>query len=1154
MLTRNPYKSSVSKITTEASEAVRPVGLKWMDFCKKLGVGVPVSGRGGEPAGRLFTVAVICAVAGLSFAIDNSTLVIQAERVVVRVNSTIRLNCSLAQSGQQTEAVNIAWTRDGQPVPNAQIEMSGPATSQFVLKSVQFEDSGIYGCRVDDLAPPPTVKIQVGLPPPVITDLHCFSTNFRNVFCEWSNGPKTNLKTEHTLYWIDSEDKRTRCNLTVGCIFEHSAHLRVKSSNALNVTWSLSEQFIPEWMTVTNPPRLQKVSGISNSSLLVQWRPPLDYAQYPPNEQSKLEYQVFCELEDPEVGWRDCSPDGAKIVEVSRKMNKTHPSYVLEHLPQPYGLYRIKLRMRDYCTTIEYCKDDWRRWSNFSNIKEAHTKEAAPSPNVRLQLSCNFSSSDASKRDIQLTWKPPTVYEMNGLVQFYTISINATVFNTSDLPTNLSSYVERGLDPYEAYRISIMAHNSVGATHEESCEVPASSPVDGSTLKVVGIILATGMIFLFLIISLVAWQRFKKSMVKIPDIRLPNSIQADNLYMFGGPRRPPPREKESYDDLNNSTLIVDLTPDSENSAPCCNGIEAKGFVIDKDLAKEPIPEPPESSDKHPLLSARRTNSLVNENYSLAPTEQEALLASDPFLPDPVADPAGDYPHHYGGWKDSALSIRSGGSYTHLREEDGYIIMADGGLTPISEDCRRDWMDKVGDAPETRPSPAPLEGCDGQEPGMLPQGDFSSPYTLMARATPSTAQQVSHPTSTGTGYSSKGRNDSQEARLQPCRQNAPVGGCSPLDGGEPVVDSLLRCAVDEEPPGAAQEDAGSNLGSYVKQASLPPLSTSPKPPSSLPGSSGPSPSIRATPSLSEICSGRKTTDSADCSTNAEDSVPGSLLIPSQLNQKAGPGSSASPQQPNIPNAHLSSGSVDASPGSPCRGVASQWPAVESSPSSESDERSPVLLSNSDLPGEPTPLLPSNGDSQGELTPLVMNDSDTSGHSSQSDEEGCPTYAIAGFKPSAGSLQANKEGGYVTMDQPLLPIVGRAANGGIRDDEDGVTDPTKHSHAYVTPDQLATLTAPTDAAAPVALGSSSHNGKDLSIGNNVIPDEMAEAAVAIAQKAMCNGVNHDVADPKPSDNTPQHAVGTTSAPPADQNGGYLTEAQIRGMMKNSKDDSP
>ena len=83
-------------------------------------------------------------------------------RIVVEVNHTLRLNCSLAQGDQGGDAANINWARNGQDIPNALINTLDLATSQLVIERPQFGDSGVYGCHVNNSFTLSTFNVTVG--------------------------------------------------------------------------------------------------------------------------------------------------------------------------------------------------------------------------------------------------------------------------------------------------------------------------------------------------------------------------------------------------------------------------------------------------------------------------------------------------------------------------------------------------------------------------------------------------------------------------------------------------------------------------------------------------------------------------------------------------------------------------------------------------------------------------------------------------------------------------------------------------------------------------------------------------------------------------------------------------------------------------------
>ncbi|XP_038056523.1 uncharacterized protein LOC119728379 isoform X1 [Patiria miniata] len=1111
--------------TQLANDAAWLHGLS-MDIFRRLHVAVALSPDNlnrDSKTGLLFIVAMIFALAGSSCALEDGPLTIQVEHSVVQVNTTLQLNCTFTNPGRAaTNATDITWTRDGEPITKANTRVEVVGSSQLILDRVQFDDSGVYACRLDDGSLPSTVTIQVGLPPAKITDLRCYSRNFMTAHCSWTNGPDTNLPTSHQLLWKEYcyDDVFMPCNMTVCDLRDlDSACFTVNSSNALDHTKSDQIPFKRDEI-VLNPPRLTAVTAKSESALLIKWQPPVDYGDYPTAVQNHLNYQLRCEYKDSNSSWQKCSPATtvAEVCKFCSIKNLIHPSYDLGSLSQPYGLYRISLRGK---------APSAKHWSDWSNIKLGRTSEAAPLSGVSLGLTCIAVNKTATavERDVQLFWQPLPEYKMNGLVLYYVINVNGSLFNATG---NSSSHLERGLNPYEYYQISIVGFNSVGATDEDTCEVhPMPAVVESSTPVVAGIIVATLLFIVCIIVLVYAWQRVKKSMVHIPDIRLPNYIQTDNLYTYGGPHRGPIREKESYDELINSTLFVDLTPESDSCDPCCNGVMTNGFVIDKGLSKEPILEPLENRRKHPLLSARRTNSLVNENYSLAPTEQEALLSDDPFLPevepDKCEEPSGDYSHHYGGWKDSALSIRSGGSYMHLREEDAasYSNMTDGGLTPISEDGQRVGKDRLGDAQETRPESLPQDGANRPDLEQLPRDVSECPYTVMGignvkGGSGNLSQHPGFPENDGHGssYIDMKRKESQELRDQP-RQNLPGSQHDPKS-----LSDSHPCAVDDKSLEAAQDDPCNTLGNYVQQGLF--LSPSPKLPSSRSGSPRPNPSGRTTPRLLESCSPTQPRGDTDPTENPVQGLPGHSRLLSPPNQSVeapssldSPDSSQDDIQPYVLNTCVLSGSAEPLLANPLPDAASPQPVCESHPSQDSDCSSSVSLSN--------------GDSLSESTPLMLNDSDVSERSSPSDEEGRANQAaVAGGEPGTGSSTANGEGGYITVGQLPPPASASAANG------DKCANPTVDDGPYVTPDQLQSLTK-ASSAADSGTGDTSCNGEiDSEMGSYVSPDEVAKWAVPKAANTKCNGLKNDASH--------------------DTNSDYVTEAQLREMIKSSTKDAP
>ncbi len=476
------------------------------------------------------------------------------ERVYL-VNSTIRINCSLNDSNQRANTTDIVWTFDG--------EVLNVTTSQLVIENAQFEDSGVYECKVDGHSQDIRWDVKVGLPPTKAKNMRCNSYDFSSMNCSWTNGGFTNLETRHVLQYsehhflhvrdIINYQKKENCeNVSRRERISANFYVRVNSSNALAVGGIQSDgtQFRKEEITIVTPIRSPIVTNVTFTSLQVSWQPSEEYQCYPNIERSEVSYLVNYTLENTQ-DWH------------AEELHRSKHQLTIGGL-QANSVYTIAITVK-----VDKLKSEEIRLLG-------RTKETAPEAGVSLDLLCSRINGT---NEALLSWTRFPEDKSNGKILSYDITKNYSSVITKD--PNATEHRLQGLDMYSDFIVTIVARNSAGSSDVNECYIPALPRADHSAV-VSTVLIIVGAV-LFVVIFILAFKFyicFKKS--KITEIKLPHHIQHDNFYLFGGPQRRAPCEQERYDELITQSLV-------EKGSESCNSTIPNGK---KDPSREPImPEP-----------------------------------------------------------------------------------------------------------------------------------------------------------------------------------------------------------------------------------------------------------------------------------------------------------------------------------------------------------------------------------------------------------------------------------------------------------------------------------------------------------------------------------------------------------------------------------
>ncbi|XP_022111560.1 uncharacterized protein LOC110990765 [Acanthaster planci] len=251
----------------------------------------------------------------------------------------------------------------------------------------------------------------------------------------------------------------------------------------------------------------------------------------------------------------------------------------------------------------------------------------------------------------------------------------------------------------------------------------------------VGLVVGVCSAFLMAVVLVVIiFCRIKKSIRKFPAIRPPSLLRAENDYLSENRNHIMVREPEEFDDLIPCQLFVDLGPKEKDMVDI--DIITDGFDIgDKPRGTVDLQNDVTNFDDHPLLS-----------FKGDPMLSDAPLASEPLLPSPrrEEDPSSGEEYN-GAGPSSPVSVGSGGSYLHIRDDDEltYSCMTKDGLSPVQkediEGQRVRGESSQASAPRPQVDGLPLllwrqesSNPDDDYPG---DGDAIDSYLQMSRSVP-----------------------------------------------------------------------------------------------------------------------------------------------------------------------------------------------------------------------------------------------------------------------------------------------------------------------------------------------------------------------------------------------------------------------------------
>nr|XP_006820667.1 PREDICTED: receptor-type tyrosine-protein phosphatase F-like [Saccoglossus kowalevskii] len=382
-----------------------------------------------------------------------------ATRIVLKYGETMATQCKLVDINvDEYTAEDVAWYKNGHLLSEDMYSAVNTTTSLLSLSNVTFDAEGNYSCQLnhlDQVVAIATTDIVVGRSPS-IANFSCVCYNMGEMWCTW-DPVDNNLPTQYVFTWrLHYERQWRNCPDTQekgpnSCYFDFYQNLgslhrmRVTSTNELD---SVTDDiwFNPDTDTVPYPPENISLIPKTATSLQVQWSPPSDWYSDYFFLQYKLQY--YSEWE-PGVWSQELSASAQK-------------SYTITGL-EPYTRYFVRVSAKP--TAVDG------HWSEWSTITIGRTLESAPTEGVKLYLSQEIPR-DNNKRDVIISWTPPSPRNSNGVITSYHISVKQEnhdnpmndAMNVVVPANNDTEYTIIGLDKYISYYVSVMAINNAGTS------------------------------------------------------------------------------------------------------------------------------------------------------------------------------------------------------------------------------------------------------------------------------------------------------------------------------------------------------------------------------------------------------------------------------------------------------------------------------------------------------------------------------------------------------------------------------------------------------------------------------------------------------------------------------------------------------------------
>ncbi|XP_038067318.1 interleukin-12 receptor subunit beta-2-like isoform X2 [Patiria miniata] len=416
----------------------------------------------------LTLLMVIWVEAGIAVAFNAD---VQPMDPIVLNGTDLTLNCTLAGPLDGQTASDVNWVACTFPMGGCgavaadhSVEVEGNRTSLLHLRTLRMPQKGeregmTYRCCFDCDALPSygtlvrtATRVYVGIPPYPVENLRCLSRDKENFTCSWEREQYTGLgvKATYVQYkqrigdndWSEMKLDRNALSFT-GQTAMYEMEIRVTQENPLGNSTTSMVHFARAEDTIPNPPEgveLRFLPGENGTvDMQVTWELP---RQWLPKNQNLLQYKVEFK---------------------SSKMAKpTTEDVYLFYLQftvreiEPYTTYTARV----------ICKlNGAGNWSEWSPLVTGVSPEAAPTGEVNnLGQSVLGMNPDPYKRDVQLTWQPPSSDQQNGIIRGYQMYISSgsppDIVNVS-LANNV--YELRGIDKFQEYDVRVAAYTTEGA-------------------------------------------------------------------------------------------------------------------------------------------------------------------------------------------------------------------------------------------------------------------------------------------------------------------------------------------------------------------------------------------------------------------------------------------------------------------------------------------------------------------------------------------------------------------------------------------------------------------------------------------------------------------------------------------------------------------